>query len=252
MIKKKPRIIFICDAKFSSSPKKLANSLQEKLPQYKFITRLKSRPTLAPHPKRTTIPWGITKNKLQQYQAYKEHNLPHPEWTTSLEVANNWIHNDNCTVVGRSLLNSFGGKGIILFDKNNPIPLNHNCKVFTKYKKKKHEYRIHVFQNAIIDFAQKKKSKDANNNNNVNTQIRNFKNGWVYCRENVTLPTSFIPLAINAVKALNLTWGAVDIIYNEYENQAYILEVNTAPGLMGSTVESYSEAFKHWILENEI
>lgn len=252
MIKKKPRVIFLCDAKFSASPKKLSSNLQTKLPQYRFATRLKSRPQLSPTPKRKLISWGITKTKLQQYQAFKEHNLPHPEWTLSLEEAQNWIHNDDCTVVGRSLLNSYGGKGITLFDKDNPIPPNHSCKVFTKYKKKKHEYRIHVFQDAIIDFAQKKKSKTANNNNNVNTKIRNFKNGWVYCRENVALLPSFVPLAISAIEALNLKWGAVDIIYNEHENQAYVLEVNTAPGLMGSTVESYSEAFKHWILENGI
>jgi len=50
-------------------------------------------------------------------------------------------------------------------------------------------------------------------------------------------------VALAAVSALGLDFGAVDIIYNEHENQYYVLEVNTAPGLEGTTVEKYAEAF---------
>ena len=54
-------------------------------------------------------------------------------------------------------------------------------------------------------------------------------------------------IAVNAVKALGLDFGAVDIIYNEKENQYYVLEVNTAPGLEGTTLIKYAERFsKLW------
>ena len=45
-----------------------------------------------------------------------------------------------------------------------------------------------------------------------------------------------------AIKALGLDFGAVDIIYNEAEDQHYVLEVNTAPGLEGTTLQKYTEA----------
>ncbi|MNY63636.1 hypothetical protein D3C86_2006230 [compost metagenome] len=47
-----------------------------------------------------------------------------------------------------------------------------------------------------------------------------------------------------AVNAIGLTFGAVDVIWNEYRHQAYVLEVNTAPGLTGTTLEKYAEAFR--------
>ena len=39
--------------------------------------------------------------------------------------------------------------------------------------------------------------------------------------------------------ALNLSFGAVDIIYNGLDNAYYALEVNTAPGIEGETMFSY-------------
>jgi D-alanine-D-alanine ligase-like ATP-grasp enzyme len=40
-----------------------------------------------------------------------------------------------------------------------------------------------------------------------------------------------------------LDFGAVDIIYNAKRNECYVLEVNTAPGLEGTTVEKYATKF---------
>lgn len=243
---KKPRIIFLTDKAFSNSPKRLANRLNITEPTKKFLVRLKSRPPILQTPKRKILVWGQNINKHQQYQTFKDKEIPHPEWTTDINVAEQW-HRDGHTVLARTLLNSYGGKGIIVFDENNPFNRNINCRVWTKYKKKKHEYRLHVFDGTVIDFAQKKKKRENNNNNTINHQIRNHKNGWIYSRENVQLHPSITPLAINALKALNLTYGAVDIIWNEKENQAYLLEVNTSPGLEGTTIESYANAFKTYL-----
>ena len=49
-------------------------------------------------------------------------------------------------------------------------------------------------------------------------------------------------LAINAVKAVGYKYGAVDLIYNEKRNQCYVLEVNSRPGLMGTTLDRYADA----------
>lgn len=246
-IKKKPRVIFISDAKFSASPKKLANKLNLLSTTRKHLVRLKSRPQLLPSLKRKLLTWGQNINKLQQYQAFKNNNLPHPEWTTDINEAEQW-HKDGHTVLARTLLNSFGGKGIVIFDETSGFNRNIKSQVWTKYKKKKSEFRIHIFGNQIIDFAQKKKQKEANNNNNnVNHKIRNHKNGWVYCRENIEISPTINSLALSAINTLNLQYGAVDIIWNEKEQQAYILEVNTSPGLDGKTVDTYAQAFNTFL-----
>jgi D-alanine-D-alanine ligase-like ATP-grasp enzyme len=49
-------------------------------------------------------------------------------------------------------------------------------------------------------------------------------------------------IAIGSVNILGLNFGAVDVIYNEKENKYYVLEVNTAPGLSGTTLEKYVDA----------
>ena len=73
--------------------------------------------------------------------------------------------------------------------------------------------------------------------------IRNIHTGWVYCRDNYIPDPTSIQLAIDAVQAVGLDFGAVDLIYNQHYNQFYILEVNTAPGLEGTTLINYVNAF---------
>jgi D-alanine-D-alanine ligase-like ATP-grasp enzyme len=114
-----------------------------------------------------------------------------------------------------------------------------------QYKKKRHEYRVHFFkvgQNKfeIIDVTQKKKRKGFEN---VDTKIRNHKNGWVYAREDINEPQDLRTQALNAAFASDLDFGAVDLIWNEHENKCYVLEVNTAPGLTGTTLSAYVNAF---------
>ena len=77
----------------------------------------------------------------------------------------------------------------------------------------------------------------------MDTKIRNHKNGWVYAREGITIPDDLEQQAFNTMQALGLKFGAVDLIWNEHENKSYVLEVNTAPGLVGTTLSKYVDAF---------
>jgi D-alanine-D-alanine ligase-like ATP-grasp enzyme len=49
--------------------------------------------------------------------------------------------------------------------------------------------------------------------------------------------------AFKAMASSALDFVAVDVVWNEHEKQAYVLEINTAPGLEGATVESYARKF---------
>lgn len=179
----------------------------------------------------------IASNKLLSFRKFKEHGVCTPEWTASTEAAQQWI-DDGKVVVGRKLLCSHSGKGIIMFD-HETITSNQYCKLYVQYKKKKHEYRVHVFQGKVIDVTQKKRRAGFEGRDN---QIRNHQNGWVYCRDNITEPAGIQSLALAACTALGLQSGAVDIIWNELENKCYVLEVNSAPGIEGTTCKKYTNS----------
>jgi glutathione synthase/RimK-type ligase-like ATP-grasp enzyme len=55
--------------------------------------------------------------------------------------------------------------------------------------------------------------------------------------------------AKKAVKALDLDFGAVDVLVND--NGVYVLEVNSAPGLGGSLPTLYSQKMLEWADERE-
>lgn len=181
-------------------------------------------------------------NKLASFQAFKVAGLSSPEFTTSKEQAAAWIR-DGATVVCRTILNGHSGRGIVLADTVDRLV---NAPLYVKYKKKRKEFRVHVFQNQVIDVAEKRKRLNGTVDQ-FNGHIRNLSNGWVFCRDGVVRPDGLDELAVNACRALGLDFGAVDIIWNERENKCYVLEVNTAPGLEGTTLFNYTNAIYNWI-----
>lgn len=189
--------------------------------------------------KMINTPYTVAKavNKLNAFKAFQAAGVATPEWTTDVDVVEKEWLAKNHTVVARTKLNGFGGEGIVIFDQNiSSIPV---APLYVKYKKKRHEYRVHVFNGNVIDVSWKRKRKEFDN---ANYQVRNYHNGWVYCRENITITNELQELAKAAINALGLKFGAVDIIWNEKENKYYVLEVNTAPGLVGTTLEAYVTA----------
>lgn len=233
-----------------------AKALQDWLSENGFP---KIKRTLDPRPNRIVINWGCSKvvplashvfinqpalvnvagNKQFSFETFKLNGLSIPDFTINKEEALAWIK-DGHIVVGRQTLRGHSGQGIVLSTTEEI----EDCPLYVKYKKKKHEYRVHVVNGKIIDAQQKRKKKDAEE---VNSKIRNVHTGWVYCRDNVMLPPDAGELALNAVKSLSLDFGAVDIIWNEYEQKSYLLEVNCAPGLEGATVVNYGNALKEII-----
>ena len=164
-----------------------------------------------------------------------------PEFTTDRNIAYDWLRKDGVAVVVRTKLNGHSGDGIVLVsDKDSEIPA---APLYVKYIKKEKEFRVHVAFGEVIDVQEKRKRKDLPEDFATNYQVRNHQTGWVYCREDIQEPTGLRDMAIRAVLELGLDFGAVDLIYNVKRNEVYVLECNTAPGLEGSTVDRYAEAF---------
>lgn len=182
----------------------------------------------------------IASNKLRSAEAFGEHGVPQPDYTRDPAVAEGWVAEGH-TVVCRTLLRASKGRGIVLVT---PQTDNEICKapMYTKYVKKADEYRIHVAFGEVID-AQMKKRRLEVEDDDVNWQIRNAHNGWVFARDGVSPPDCVKSAAISSVAALSLDFGAVDIGYNVKEGTAAVYEVNTAPGLEGTTLDTYYAAF---------
>jgi len=188
-----------------------------------------------------TLNWnrGTATDKLLSFQRFTAEGLSTVEWTAERAIASGWLTQKQ-TVVARTLLSSHSGMGIIVCNNaETPLP---TAPLYTKYLKKTFECRIHVMNGKVIDGQIKKKRTDAE----ANTLIRNAHTGWVYCREGYTPDEAAKQLAIAAVAALGLDFGAVDLIYNKHYNQYYLLEVNTAPGLTGTTLTNYTQEILKW------
>lgn len=182
-------------------------------------------------------------NKLRAFEAFKDKGLSIPDFTTDRNVALGWIEG-GAVVVCRTVLNGHSGRGIVLADHREALV---HAPLYVKYKKKRKEFRVHVFQGRVIDVAEKRKRRATDENARFDGYVRNLANGWVFCRDAVIRPADLESLAVGACAALGLDFGAVDIIWNERENKSYLLEVNTAPGLEGTTLINYSTAILNWI-----
>jgi len=182
-------------------------------------------------------------NKKASLESFKEAGVPCPVFTYNRRTAEAWLQGDH-TVVARTLLRAHSGRGIRIIDPANREKLP-AAPLYTQYVKKADEYRVHVFGGQVLDMAQKKKRR-AVNNEDVNYQIRSWRNGWVFCREGIEVPQEVLDASVRAVDCLGLDFGAVDVGYNAKRKECCVYEVNTAPGVEGTTIESYTRA----LLEN--
>ncbi len=176
-------------------------------------------------------------------------NIAIPDFTTNVNEARQWFDTDPNTVVFcRTLLRSSGGKGIVIAKSAAELV---NAPLFTKRVKKRDEYRVHVFQGAVIDVAHKRLKNGKATEENRNAYVRNHENGWIFAHQNVVCPDNVKEIAVKAVNALSLDFGAVDIGVNK-AGEAFVFEVNTAPGLENQqTIQAYINAFNNYKKKEE-
>jgi hypothetical protein len=174
-------------------------------------------------------------NKIEQFKKFVQTDISCPKHFVNAEDIRNF---EGTTFFARTIVNGTNGAGIIEFKSDDDqYP---DAPLYTEYVPKKAEYRVHVFNGEVIDIQQKKKRRGYEGQRD--TRIRNSNNGYVYCRDGINPPDGITSLAVSAVAACDYQYGAVDIIYNQKRDQCYVLEVNSRPGLMGTTLDKYSEA----------
>jgi hypothetical protein len=184
-------------------------------------------------------------NRLKSLPIMKEAGINVPKHTTDFSTARQW-YLDGRTVLARQAIRSFGGHGITVHDpspkEGEPSPLI-PAAFYSLYSPKRHEFRVHVFGGKVIDLQQKKRAKGFDG---VDTKVRSYDNGWRFCRNGIVVPDGCVQESLRAVQALGLDFGAVDVGWNEKLQEPMVYEVNTAPGIEGTTVKNYGKAIREW------
>ncbi len=188
-------------------------------------------------------------NKVSTFTYLKSAGVRTPDWTTNREEAKQWFR-EGATVMCRTKIYGHSGQGIIIRKPEDGLDIP-SAPLYTKFVDKDKEYRVHVFNGKVIDCRVKQRATDgrAITSNHICTHT----NGYVF--NFATAPDDVAKQAIAAVKALGLDFGAVDVmakVVRQYANtidghtDAYVLEVNTAPGIQGSTINAYVKAIRDY------
>ncbi len=185
---------------------------------------------------------AVAQDKLLSLQQLGNAEISVPPFTTSRETAQRWIANDH-VIFARTMLRGSQGRGIRVIKTHLDMI---NAPLYTS-EIKGPEYRIHIFNGELLDYQRKRRRQEFHNNNVELPYVKNLENGYVYCRENLAHIQENIDMAINAVHALGLEFGAVDIIRDKIARHSFVLEVNTAPGLEGTTLQKYSNKIREII-----
>lgn len=229
-------------------PSKSAKDLAEYLQVKRLLTNGRSK--FRGRPTDVIINWGIPKqihnsiylnpiqavrtaaNKLQTFKALKQAEVNVPKFGTDCSFAN-----DSDRVVARTTLTGHSGEGIVVDEPAN-LP---QAPLYVEYVEKVAEYRAIVVGDSVVDFKQKLKKRDWEGERSAD--VWNHSNGYVFARNGINHPEETDNQAIKAIQALGLNYGAVDIIEDE-DGNIYVLEVNTAFCLSGTTLELVGEAIK--------
>lgn len=183
---------------------------------------------------------ALASNKLNTFLEYRNKSFTHiPQWTTNPSEAQHWLDLGLKTYC-RKFLSSHSGNGIIICNDGDKLV---SAPLYTLHSKHKDEYRVHIFKGEVLDVQKKKRKLGFNGSS---SGIRNHSNGWIYARTDVTIPDMLCPIAIQAVELLGLDFGAVDIGHKVNDNKFFVFEVNTAPGLEGSTLDKYTKAIYNY------
>jgi glutathione synthase/RimK-type ligase-like ATP-grasp enzyme len=222
------KLVLVPNNMGSRAAKALAQTLSQKLGYKVFRVkpgRERGRPAFKLSP-------GTAKDV--QLNAFNREEVPTVEHTKDRATALSWIEAGD-SVMCRRLLRASEGRGIVVADTADQLVA---APLYTRYVKKKAEYRVHVLNGQVIDVQMKRKRRGFEGERD--TKVRNLANGYVFCRDNLVEPAGLRDVAIKASAALGYSLGAVDVAFNERNNRLVVLEVNANPGMQGTTLENYA------------
>lgn len=207
--------------------------------RYDYIVRWGSRRSVRYRPREDVINSrsslrGNT-NKLQSLRTLEDAGVTVPPFSTN--------PNDlEWPLLGRETEHA-RGSDINLILQQRDVDLTDND-FYVKYIPTKLEYRMHVANGEVFKVHEKRLRHEAENH----PYIRNHQNGWVFVDPRRREPDH--DLAVEALDALGLDFGAVDVIRGE-DDVEYVLEVNSAPSLDEANLRRYGSRLAEMVGIND-
>lgn len=157
---------------------------------------------------------------------------------------------EGTVVLGRTR-RGMQGRGIRVYDPHflhngiYPVEPRLPDQWYSVYQEPTREVRLHVVEGEVVRIQGK--YLDFPEHQQRQPFVRNYRTGYRFRAPRRDVHTSRKELAIEAVRALGLTFGAVDMLLFGGGEPAMILEVNSAPACSPLTAESYAEALHRHI-----
>lgn len=140
----------------------------------------------------------------------------------------------------RTTTTGLDGAGIVIADsRSDLVPAS----LYTSFIKDSMEYRVTLFRGEVTDIQTKLRRVGET----AHPMIRTFSNGWGFQRKPVadSIQTKLVQAAKSAIAAAGLDFGGVDVLFAN--GRAYVLEVNTAMGLEGDSLERFAKAVEGYV-----
>lgn len=176
----------------------------------------------------------VTIDKAICFEQLKEAGVPTPEFFFDANSAADHLIKGGHGVVIRDTVHGMQGNGIsyaydVLSLKRAPL--------YTGFFKHEAEVRVHVVNGKVVELHDKTgagfKGTHTGNAYNLDKEAR----------------TMLSSIAQQAIKAVGLDMGAVDLLWNDEFDDAVVLEINTAPTMVNGTLTAYDEAIRAWLGE---
>lgn len=199
---------------------------------------------------------GLMANKLYFFEMVKNSGFGNlvPEFYTNREDAqtvfdamDTGIESRYKILMQRNVLTGHSGDGIIPLYADNPEhQLTSEGKLWVRYLPKQHEYRLHFFKKPdgiTYDLFIQQKRK-INDDGIKHSLIRSYQNGYIFAVNDIKYPNGYDLGSVfekfkEFIELSGLDFGAIDIIYNHNQRRFYMLEINSAPGILGDSTQNF-------------
>lgn len=209
------------------------------IPETREIVNYRGNPTVLNQPEAV----NRVADKRQFFERMRDQNARSIITSTeSYPLARQWVQQGH-RVYCRTSLRGNSGEGIVVARTQAELV---EAPLYTLGVDTHHEFRIHVLNGVVIDGVRKAFRSDVPEEER-NRDIMNHAAGTIFVRsgpalESASQNVSMLEDCSNAIRLSGLDFGAVDVIVDR-EGNHHILEINTACGLEGTTLERYKRAF---------
>lgn len=176
-------------------------------------------------------------NKLRMMQLLKASNIPMPEFTTTLDNIESFKdETGNYYIRSRA--------GVVRYGNDfNPMNDLYASKPIVN---KRREYRVHVFNSKIVAIYE----KIPHDQETRPALFKSFNCHFSYSDPSRSrCDATGQKIAIDAIKAVGLLFGGVDIIRDK-DGNFFCCETNSAPGLNENNANRWVSHIKEYINEN--